>query len=183
MYFMTQKQKRNKKWLCWLLMLMLFVAVAGIVYLVWNAYFRGKDERQNTDVITETVEIEKEEEPQRQEEAEVIEKPKVAQYDGEDPNDSDELSGVITYAGVADDYLVVRVNIDQYLRGGECRLTVLSSDSVIHEEVVEIVGGPSSSSCNGFDVPVGIIGSGKFEIVINLESDDKKGAIREEVDV
>ena len=180
---MAKIQKTNKKWLYWLSMLVLFVAAAGIVYLVWNAYFGGKDEGQNSGVITETMEIEKEEEPQKQEEAEVIEKPKVVQYDGEDPNDGDELSGVITYAGVTDEYLVVRVNIDQYLRGGECKLTVLSGDSVIHEEVVEIVGGPSSSSCNGFDVPVGIIGSGKFEIVVDLESDDKKGAIREEVDV
>lgn len=178
---MAKKHEKNKKWVVWLLMLVLFAVAAGVVYLVWNACFGGKDEGQDFGVTTE---VDGEEEPQGQgEEAGMIEKPKVVQYDGDDPNGSDGLSGVITYAGVTDDYLTIRVNIDQYLTDGECKLSVLSGDSLIHEEVVEIVSGPSSSSCNGFDVPVGIIGGGRFEVVVDFESDERRGAVREGVEV
>ena len=74
---MVRKQKKNKKWLYWLLMLVLFVVAAVIVYLVWNAYFRDKDEGQNSGTTVEAVEIEKQEEPQKQEDVDIPNKPKM----------------------------------------------------------------------------------------------------------
>ncbi len=179
---MVKKQKKNKKWLYWLLMLVLFVAAAVIVYLVWNAYFKDKDEEQNSSVTTETVEIEKQEEQQQQEDADIPNKPKVVQYDGEDPNSAEELSGAITYAGFNDDGLMIRVNIDQYVDGGECRLDLMRDGVLIHEEVTGIVGNVSTASCDGFDVPIDIIGEGAVEIEIHLDSNGKTGVIRGGVD-
>ena len=175
---MAKKHKKNKKWLYWLLMLVLFVAVAVIVYLVWNAYFKDKDEEQNSSVTTETVEIEKQEEPQQQEDADIPNKPKVVQYDGEDPNSAEELSGAITYAGFNDDRLMIRVNIDQYVDDGECRLDLMRDGVLIHEEVTGIVGNVSTASCDGFDVPIDIIGEGGVDIEIHLDSNGKTGVIR-----
>lgn len=180
---MAKKQKKNKKWLYWLLMLVLFVVAAVIVYLVWNAYFRDKYEGQNSGTTVEAVEIEKQEEPQEQEEVEIPSKPKVVQYDGEDPNGADELSGVITYAGFIDDRLMVRVNIDQYIDDGECRLDLTRDGILIHEEVTGILGNVSTASCDGFDVPVSIIGEGAVDIEIHLDSDGKTGIIKGEADV
>ena len=180
---MAKRKKKNKKYLYWLLMMVLFVAAAVIVYLVWNAYFKEKDEGQNSGAMTEVVEIEKKEEPKKQEESEVIEKPKVVQYDGEDPNDSNELSGVVTYAGVSGDNLMIRVNIDQYLENGECKLSLFNDGGLVHEEVVEMANGASTTSCAGFDVPISVIGNGRFDIVVDLESGGKMGAIREVVEI
>ena len=180
---MAKKHKKNKKWLYWLLMVVLFVAAAMIAYLVWNAYFKDEDKGQDSDATPETVEIWEREKSQRQEEAEIIEKPKVVQYDGGDPNDGNELSGVITYAGVNGDYLMIRINIDQYLESGECVLRVLSGGNLIHEEVTGVMIGASTASCDGFDVPVELIGSGMFDIVVDLEADDKSGTIRKEVEI
>ena len=123
---MAKKQKKNKKWLYWLLMFVLFVMAAVIVYLVWNTYFKDKSEEQNSGANVEAVEIEEQEEPQKQGEVVIPNKPKVVQYDGENPNSAEELSGVITYAGFNDNGLMVRVNIDQYLGDGECKLDLLS---------------------------------------------------------
>lgn len=180
---MVKKQKKNKKWLYWLLMLVLFMLAAVIVYLVWNAYFKKNDEGQSLTPVSEVTEIEEQEEPQKQDDIETPIKPKVEQYDGEDPNDSDELSGAITYAGVNDDRLIIRVNIDQYLNIGECKLDVKRGDVVIHEEVVEIVDSASTASCAGFDVPVELVGGGMADIEIHLDSGDKTGLIKGEVDI
>ena len=180
---MAKKQKKNKKWLYWLLMFVLFVVAAIIVYLVWNAYFKGGDEEQNPEAAVEVVETEKKEEPQKQEEVEIPSKPKVMQYDGEDPNGADELSGVITYAGFIDDRLMVRVNIDQYIDDGECRLDLTRDGILIHEEVTGILGNVTTASCGGFDVPVSIIGEGAVDIEIHLDSDGKTGVIKGGADV
>ena len=180
---MAKKQKKNKKWLYWFLMLVLFVVAAVIVYLVWTAYFKDKDEEQDSSVTIETVEVEEQEEPQGQEEAEIPNKPKVVQYDGEDPNSADALSGVITYAGFNDNRLMVRVNIDQYVDDGECRLDLMRDGILIHEEVTGIVGNVSTASCDGFDVPVDIIGEGVIDIEIHLDSDGRTGIIKGEADV
>ena len=114
---------------------------------------------------------------------EIPNKPKVVQYDGEDPNIAEELSGVITYTGFNNDRLMVRVNIDQYIDDGECRLDLMRGGVLIHEEVTGIVGNVSTASCDGFDVPVDIIGEGAVDIEIHLDSDGKTGIIKGEADV
>lgn len=180
---MAKKQKKNKKWLYWLMMLVLFVLAAVIVYLVWNAYFKEKEEGQDLNVVEETVEVEEKDEPEKEEDVEMPYKPKVEQYDGEDPNGSDELSGVITYAEVNGEYLTIRMNIDQYLDSGECRLDLMRGGSIVHEEVTEIVGNVSTASCAGFDVPISIVGGGVVDIEIHLESDGKMGVVRGEANI
>lgn len=181
---MAKKQKKNKKWLYWLLMLVLFVAAAGVAYLVWSAYFRDNNSgEQNSENTPEVIEVEKQEEPQKQESEEMPSKPKVVQYDGEDPNTSEELSGVITYAGIIGDNLTIRVNIDQFLEGGECKLDVIRNGVLVHEEVTEIVGNVTTASCAGFDVPLEIVGSGAVDIEIGLDSNGKTGVIRGGADI
>ena len=181
---MAKKQKKNKKWLYWLLMLMLFVAAAGVAYLVRNAYFKDSDSgEQNSGNDPEVIEVEKQDELQKQESEELPSKPKVVQYDGEDPNSSNELSGVITYAGIIGDNLTIRVNIDQYLDDGECRLDLMRSGVLIYEKATEIVGNVSTASCDGFDVPIDRIGEGAVEIEIHLDSNGKTGVIRGGMDV
>ena len=179
---MAQKRKRNKRWISWVILLVLAVAAGVVVYLVWDNYFNDKRE-ENREDETAQVEEGKGEEKEESENSDEVEKKKVEQYDGEDPNKVDTLSGVVTYAGVNDGILMVRVNIDQYLDSGECGLTLARGGGTIYSSIAEIVGGPSTASCAGFDVPVSGLGGGVVEININLNSGERSGVIHGEAEI
>ena len=175
---MAQKRKQKSwKWVSWFLLLVLAITAGVVVYLVWGNYFSDKKEDGNEQ---ETAQIDKahgEEEGVLSNNEEVVEKKKIEQYEGEDPNDKDSLSGVVTYAGVNGGMFMIRVNIDQYLETGECSLKLLRGDTTIYSSIVEVNGGPSTASCAGFDVPVNEIGEGMVKINIDLSSDGRSGLI------
>ena len=108
---------------------------------------------------------------------------KVKQFEGEDPNKLDYLTGVITAANVSGGQLVIRTNIDQYLESGSCELQILQNNGIIYTDKSEIIASASTSTCYGFDVPVVSIGNGNMQIVINLSSGDKTGTINGEVNI
>jgi len=180
---MAQRRKRNKKWISWLIILVLLIGAGVVCYLVWDSYFRDKTEPETSET-TEDVDIEKgknttevdltSEEPEKQ---------KVEQYDGEDPNNAQELSGVVTYAGVNNGTLMIRVNIDQYLDSGQCELTLSRGGATIHNSIASIIGSASTSTCEGFDVRVGELGGGNVEINIKLESNGRTGSIHGEANI
>ena len=108
---------------------------------------------------------------------------KTEQFDGNDPNLNNGLTGVITYVGVSGGNLIIRVNIDQYLASGNCRLELLRDDNVIYGEVVEIIDSAATATCSGFNVATSGIGNGKTNINILLTSEGKTGIIKGEVNL
>ena len=184
---MAQRRKRSKRWIYWLIILILLVAAVIVCYKVWDAYFRDKTEEQDLPDSSEVEEEKKEEREITEAEAELkseaVEKKKVEQYEGNDPNEAEELSGAITYAGVSGSNLMIRMNIDQYLSEGKCELTLSRSGATIYNSIASIIGGPSTSSCEGFDVPVSELGGGKIEITIKLEANGRNGTIRGEANI
>ena len=103
------------------------------------------------------------------------------------PDDTAEpagLTGVISHASVRNNNLIVRTTINQFLSSGDCTLTLTrGSDGKTVTKKTAIVAGPSTSSCDGFDVPTEELGSGNWNIVINLKSDDKQGRLTETVSI
>lgn len=178
---MAKKHKKNKKWISWLIILILFVVAAVVAYLVWDAYFKDKKDdgdKGQTGGQTEVI-VEKDE---RVEPEDGEEKPKIVQYDGEDPNSLEELSGVVTYAGVSGGNLMVRVNIDQYLEYGECELVLRQGGMEIYSDVAGIVNSAATATCEGFDVPMNSLEiEGAVGIEVNLSAEGKSGVIRGEV--
>lgn len=162
-----------------MLMLVLFVAAAVVCYLVWNNYFRNKKEDKPTE--EQSLVEEHEEEKVEGKGEETIEKKKVVQYEGEDPNIQEELTGVVTYAGVNGDNLMIRVNIDQYLESGNCELSLVRN-GVAYSDTANIVGSAATATCEGFNVPVSGLG-GDYEIVIKINSGDKTGTINGKVEI
>ncbi len=179
---MAQKRKRNKKWIYWIVVLVFFVLAGTVVYYVWDSYFRDKSE-QSSEQRTEQVEEKKTEEIDEKEDGNVVEKKKVEQYDGEDPNMADDLSGVVTYAGVSGDKLMVRLNIDQYLDSGSCELVLEKDSSVVYNSVANVISNVSTATCEGFDVPISEIGTGHYVINVNVSAGEKSGIIRGEADI
>lgn len=185
---MAQKRKKNKKHIFWLLMLILLIAVAVVAYLVWDGYFKDEnkkveDEQQAVEQIEEKKEGSEKEKKERKDEADTKEddEKKVAQYEGEDPNKSGVISGAVTYAGVSGNKLMIRVNIDQFLGGGQCNLNLVRDGVTIYGEVVGVVSSAATSTCEGFDVPAEGLGNGITEVRIEVSDGDKSGTIMSEV--
>lgn len=181
------KRKRNFRWVKWLLFLLLIAGAVAVVILVKNNYFDKKD-NQNTSQAVETnktddkkSEGKTEQKVEQKEETEPEQK--APQYEGESPNKSETLTGLITYADVKDDELTIRVNIDQFLQSGNCNLT-LSKNGVTHySQSVGIVESVTTSTCDGFKIPTSELPSGNLQVEINLDSDGKSGKIEGRVKI
>ncbi len=178
------KRKRSKKWVSWLIIFVLLVASCIVAYLVWDNYFNDKKNDERDEPETSEVEEEKIEEVEYiDEEGDEEDDKKVKQYEGEDPNKAEELSGVITYAGLVDDTVMIRVNIDQYLGNGTCTLSLMDGGSVVYEDTANISSSASTSTCEGFNVSASRLSGGSYSIIIKLESEGKIGTIKGEVSV
>ena len=99
----ARRRKRSKKWISWLIILVLLIVAGVMVYLVWDNYFnddKNKPEEPQAEVVDKTTE-----EEVKQEGAEQVrvEKEEVVQYEGENPNNATDLTGVVTYAGLVGD--------------------------------------------------------------------------------
>lgn len=189
----AQKRKNNKKWLWWGTGILVLAAIVGGGVWAWRNNNTDGGETEKTTAVektekTDTMEAEKEAET-----AETVstgvEKEKVVQYEGEDPNTEAGLSGVVTYAGVSGDKLMVRVSIDQYLTAGTCELSLKKDGVVIYSDTAGIIGSAATSSCEGFDIPVsslganGATGVGKIEMEIKISAGGKSGVIRGEAEI
>ena len=181
-------RRNNQKWLWWGTGILIVVAIAAIGVLIVkknidssdgdgsdvSGQIQNQDKKDEKNVGTKT-----EEESNKK----IEKKEEVKQYEGESPNASETLTGVISYAGVSGENLMVRVNIDQYLAGGNCKLTLIKDGAVIYNSVVGIESSVSTSTCEGFNVPVAEIGGGDFRIEVTLESDGKYGKMVGEVKI
>lgn len=104
-------------------------------------------------------------------------------YEGEDPNTLSSLTGSITSTEVVDETLYVYVNIDQYLSDGTCSLT-MTSGSLSYTATAKLFADVSTSSCEGFAIPVSELSGGKnWSISIDLVSGDKSGVITGETSI
>ena len=184
---MTKRHRRSRKWTSWLILPVFLIAAGVVCYLVWDNYFNNKpnEQEEQEQVIAE----EKKEKDERlsnnvvEENNSEVDNKKVIQYEGEDPNLSEELSGSVTYAGVLNNRITIRVNIDQYLSDGSCALNLISNGNTVYSESAKVVNSASTATCEGFDVPVSNVGTGAYGIEIEISSGEKSGIIKGEVEI
>lgn len=122
----------------------------------------------------------------QQSDAQVMVVDKTADGSGKTPQsyESPSLDGVINFKSVADDMLTIRATINQSISAGTCSLTLTrNTDKKQVLKSAEIVQNPSSATCKGFDVPVSELGSGKWDIVIEVTSGNKTGKINGEITI
>jgi hypothetical protein len=182
---MAQKRKSQKKRLYVVLFLVFFAAAGVVAYLVWDGYFKNKPEEDSTgaEISVEENIVDEGGKGQVHDEEEIIEKEKVVQYEGVNPNKQEELTGVVTYAGVNGGKLMVRVNIDQYLGDGSCELSLLKNGNSVYTDLAGIVSTATTATCEGFDVPTNGLDSGNYQIVIKISSGEKTGTINGEANI
>lgn len=110
---------------------------------------------------------------------------KVVQFEGEDPNDLDELTGFITLRSVSGGKLTVVASIDQYLTSeSSCRLALKDSAGaeVLSVGPQSVTAEATSSVCGPFTADVSRL-SGTYTIDITITSPDKTGHITSEINI
>lgn len=181
-------RKNNRKWLWWGIGILVVAVIATTIVMVKkNILDKTSQNEQNQSEVKPAEEDKSKEEKEKDMEPEVAstaQKEEVKQYDGDDPNKAEELTGVISYVGVSGGSLIVRVNIDQFLAGGSCKMALVKDGNIIYNKTAVIVSSVSTSTCDGFTVPVSeISGKDKLTLEVTLESDNKYGKMVGEVTI
>lgn len=184
-----KRKNKSKKWIFWVVLVVLFVVAVGVTYLVWQTYFKDVPrlgEKTKT-ITTEVIQVQEEENSaENTDNSSDAPEKKVVQYEGEDPNNSADLTGAITYAGLSPDgnSLMIQTNIDQYLNGGTCELILMRGGETVYNASTRIVPGVSTSACEGgFNVPLTQISVGNLQIIVNLSSGGKTGVLKGEAKI
>ena len=168
------RRKRKKSWISWVAIIVLLIVAGVVCFLVWENYFKDEEKKETGEGIVEVID-EKEDDENKDEEP--VKKEEVVQYEGENPNSLESLTGVITYAGVSGDKLMIRLNIDQFLEGGECMLLLATAGNTVYSNTARVIDSATTSTCEGFDVPLSLLESGSYNITVEVESGAKKGTI------
>lgn len=182
---MRRKTRKNSK----IIFGILIIIALGVAAVVAYEYFlKPKPEEKPADEPAPTQVVTSAQEPVNdQGKGEVVEtvngKEPVVQYDGDNPNDNGGLTGVVTYAGATDSSIIIRVNIDQYVDGGTCQLSLMQDGDIAFTTSANLIADVSTSTCEGFNLSRSVVGSGNFAISIKLSSGDKTGVINGELNL
>lgn len=110
---------------------------------------------------------------------------KAPQYEGEDPNTLNELTGDITYIDIDPDTNVLHsaVMINQLLNeSGQCVYNIKRDDVVIRTASAATSNDPSNSVCGPFSVSVeGLSGAYRVEVIVT--GDNKQGIITQDIQI
>ena len=98
-------------------------------------------------------------------------------YEGPDANASESLTGSINYAGVIDGKLTIRTTINQALDSGSCAIALTKGSTTVNRSS-NIISNPSSSSCEGFDIPTAELGGGDWSFTIKVTSGNRTGVLK-----
>ena len=112
---------------------------------------------------------------------------KVSQYEGEDPNLLDELTGRVAYKGVNREpnyqTLTVSASIDQYLHSdGTCTLSLKNASNLeVYSASLPAQPDVTTSACGPFEIPIADFSPGAYQIEITVSGDNKTGLITDAV--
>ena len=187
--------KKNKHKLIWIIVIILLLASACLV-IAWQRKFfpfgetsvqpanQQNDEQSEAEREAETPLTKNPSQNSNEESGRETEKDLPTQYEGDNPNSSNSLTGAITYKSTSNEQLVLRTVINQSLSSGTCnlKLTHVESGRVITEQA-NITPNPSSSTCEGFDIPLSGLASGAWQIEIQISSNEKTGVLTDSIEL
>ncbi len=106
----------------------------------------------------------------------------IMQYEGENPNELDHLTGLITYTEVKDGTLVAMVSIDQYLGNGTCVANLKNDGGIAASAEQAIEADASTSHCGPITVNLAGASGGKYQLEVVISSGGKTGTITSNVE-
>lgn len=107
----------------------------------------------------------------------------IPQNAGEDPNTLENITGIISHAGVDGGVLTVHIMLDQALgNAGTCNVTLTNAAGAAVSGSVQTEAGPSATFCV-YSVSVSSLSSGHWQITAKVTADKKEGIISGEVNI
>lgn len=178
-YKLGQKEHSHKKLFVVLGVILLFaIAISGYYLLISKRDTAPKQDGHN---IIENKTVDNDNKDIVDTRADESPKKTPPKYEGDDVNNTDSLSGIISHKSVLEDKLVIRTVINQLVQSGSCKITLSMNERVI-TETTSILQDPSSSTCEGFDIPLSKLGPGNWNIVIEItDNTGRTGKISSEV--
>lgn len=178
---MRKKTRRRRNANTILLILITFALISGFfIYRYFNYPAKTPSSPRSSTPTSEP----KQHQPQTPTDpAPPPEKKPIPQYEGENPNHSDYLTGSISSAHQLQNKLIIRVNVDQYLSSGTCTLILKQNNIIKHQSSARLIGDVSTSTCEGFDLDTTNLPSGHYQIIIELSSAPRTGQITGEVNL
>jgi cytoskeletal protein RodZ len=186
--YTNRKRKKNRVWQT--IIVLALVAFGG--FLIWNYFIRPEKPTtpdnqavSNSDKDT-TTKLDEATKPISDDNTQDEQNPKddgktPIQYDGDKPSAAQNFTGFITNKNVnqSTNQLTIRLTIDQLVQpAGTCTLKLTSTtSSAIVTKTVPTIDNPSSSSCQGFDIPLSELSSGKWQINVQIKNNNKSGEI------
>lgn len=89
----------------------------------------------------------------------------------------------ITAANKTSDMLLVRTLIQTISSSGTCSLTMTGPGKMTYTATSAIQPNASSSTCQGFNIPLSNLGQGTWSITINFQGDGISGSATKEVTI
>ena len=163
-------------------LIVLLIAIAVTVVIFFSIDKNRDLDSSNTDDTTSLPQVDPAAKPDPEDQSPVPED-KVTQYEGEDPNDLEELTGRVAYKGVSTEQnfrtLTVSASIDQYLMAdGTCTLRLKdSSGAEVYSATMPASADVTTSACGPFEIPVTNFSPGDYRIEIAVSGDGKTGLI------
>lgn len=107
----------------------------------------------------------------------------IVQYEGENPNELDHLTGLITYTEVKDGKLLAMVSIDQYLSEGICTANLKNDSGIAATAKQPVEADASTSHCGPIAVSLSGVSGGKYQLEVVISSGDRTGTLTSNVEI
>ena len=177
----------KRPWFIGAIILAIVAIITGLIICFSRSH--KEDDSANDDKITSVESNNQpnnnEDKPASSEPSDEEERPedKVVQFEGEDPKKLEEITGVVSYRNVENGKLIIDTNIDQYLTsGGTCTVTIKGQNTGHSDTMTKAAHADIATSyCETFEIPAQGLPSDYYEIKIVITSDDKKGIIKDGV--
>lgn len=111
---------------------------------------------------------------------------KTPQFEGEDPNELSDLTGVIIYKDIDPETQTLHsaVSINQYLQAdGQCVFNLKRDGATVRTASAVATADVTTSVCGPFTVSVADLSSGNYEIEVIVTGNDKRGIITDTLEL
>lgn len=170
--------------LVWIVAAIIIIGAIFAIIFLNNAASKPGSEQEKT----KTTSSSQDDKPQAESEQTIDSnepepEPKTIQYEGENPNKLDELTGTVTGTYVDNGVLTIMTTVDQYLNGS-CALSMVGDNTGdTYSTTSNLLADVSVSYCEPFNIPLSVLMNDHYQIEITLSGNGKTGKIKDGVDL
>lgn len=181
--YTNKKRKRDQIWRT--IVALILVLFGG--FLIWNYFIRSDQPDKPNEINngtnntqTNSNDTTKPADNTQDEQSAENDGKTPVQNEGTNPNTAQGFTGFVTSKSVnsTSKQLTIRLTIDQLVSpAGTCTLKLTAASGATITKTAPTFDNPSYSSCQGFDMPLSELSSGKWRINVQVKNSNKSGEI------